>query len=409
MAAENVDHATQRSRRLFGLIGEYYTELASGVAPDRQALLDLHPDLADSLWRAFIEHDRFDYATRSLAGASVLTSTKREQGAAIVPDGDLTLSRPHALDGAAAHGDSRRPHDHAVKCLGDYELLGELARGGMGIVYRARQRSLNRTVALKMILAGRHASMDERTRFHNEAQAAANLDHPHIVPVYEVGEHEGCSYLAMKLIEGPSLARVIGDANRKAGERETSRGDARVIAVVARAVHHAHERGVLHRDLKPSNILLDEQGQPYVTDFGLAKRVGGDVELTQTGAILGSPPYMAPEQASGTKGTVTTATDVYGLGAVLYAMLTGRPPFLADSVLETIDKVKACEPEPPSATNAAVDRDLQTICLKCLEKDPRAVMPPLGSLQTTWNDGLAASRLPRVPSRAPSAVALVPP
>src|SRR5262249_41228105 len=188
---------------------------------------------------------------------------------------------------------------------------------------------LNRHVALKMILAGHLASADDVQRFRNEAEAVAQLDHPHIIPIYEVGEHRGSSFFAMKLIDGDSLARRLDDY------AVDPRAAAPLLATIARAVHHAHQRGVLHRDLKPSNILIDAEGTPYVSDFGLAKRIEGSSELTETGALLGSPPYMAAEQVSGRKGAVTTATDIYGLGAILYALLTGRPPFQGDSVLET--------------------------------------------------------------------------
>ncbi len=252
----------------------------------------------------------------------------------------------------------------AARVFDDYELLGEIARGGMGVVYRARQRSLNRLVALKMLRPTSVADNGDVRRFRLEAEAVAQLDHPNIVPIHEVGEHDGFSYFAMKLIEGTSLAR------RPPGPAADPRAAARIVATVARAVHHAHQRGVLHRDLKPSNILIDTEGQPHVTDFGLAKRIEGDPELTQSGAILGTPSYMAPEQASGQRKAVTTATDVYGLGAVLYALLTGRPPFQADSVLETLDRVRHEPVVPPSGIGRHVDRDLETICLKCLEKEP---------------------------------------
>jgi eukaryotic-like serine/threonine-protein kinase len=242
----------------------------------------------------------------------------------------------------------------------------------MGVVFLARQRTLNRPVVLKMLLAGTLVSDADDRRFRQEAEAAANLDHPNIVPIFEVGRHEGHSYFSMKLIEGGSLARKLREF------AADQRAAARLIAIVARAVHHAHQRGVLHRDLKPSNILLNGgpdipigQLEPYVTDFGLAKRVEGDSELTQSGAILGTPSYMAPEQASGTKGVVTVATDVYGLGAVLYTILAGKPPFHGDSALETIAQVKDRALDPPSRHGRQIHHDLETICLKCLEKEPQ--------------------------------------
>ena len=233
----------------------------------------------------------------------------------------------------------------------------------MGVVYRATQISLKRPVALKMILAGHLASAPDVERFQREAEAAARLDHPQIVPIYEVGEHEGTHYFSMKLVEGGDLTqhlpRLVKD----------HRAVADLVATLADAIHHAHQRGILHRDLKPRNILLDADGEPQITDFGLAKQVDASGELTQSGAIVGTASYMAPEQARGEK-TITTAVDVYGLGAILYELLTGRPPFRGATPAETIVNVLEDEPVRPSAIRSEVDRDLETICLKCLEKDP---------------------------------------
>jgi tetratricopeptide (TPR) repeat protein len=257
------------------------------------------------------------------------------------------------------------PPEARARDFGDYELLRELGRGGMGVVYEARQLSLNRPVALKTIRAAGFASDGERRRFQNEAEAVAALDHTSIVPIYAVGAHDGQPYFSMKLIGGEGLDRRL-DAYR-----DEPRAAARLVATAAEAVHHAHQRGILHRDLKPANILVDDHGEPYVTDFGLARRLEGDSGLTQSGAILGTPGYMAPEQAGGQRGEVTTASDVYGLGGVLYALLTGRAPFAGDSVADTLRRVLEQAPEAPRRHNGRVPRDLEVICLKCLEKDPR--------------------------------------
>jgi WD40 repeat protein/predicted Ser/Thr protein kinase len=248
----------------------------------------------------------------------------------------------------------------APATVGEYEILAEVGRGGMGVVYQARQRGLNRLVALKMIRGG--GPEDER-RFRHEAEAAARLDHPNIVPIYEVGEHDGRPFFSMKFIDGTDLGRAA------ARGPATPRAIARLMADVARAVHHAHQRGILHRDLKPSNILLDKDGRPHVADFGLAKRVEGDSATTLSGSVTGTPSYMAPEQAAAAP-ALTTAVDVYGLGAILYELLTGRPPFRAGTPLDTILQARTQEPPRPRSLNPRADRDLETICLKCLERDP---------------------------------------
>lgn len=248
--------------------------------------------------------------------------------------------------------------------FGPYEIIEKLGAGGMGIVYRARHTQLNRTVALKMTLLGHLAGDDNVQRFLMEASAVASLDHPNIVPVYEIGEQDGQHFFSMKLIEGSSLADRIPDLQRKPREI------ARLMILVARAIHYAHQHGLLHRDLKPVNILVDGQGQPYVTDFGLAMRLEGDKKLTQTGFTIGTPNYMSPEQAMGDKKRLTTASDVYGLGAVMYEMMTGRPPIDGHSPAEILANVLERDPVRPSKTNLGVDIDLETICLKALDKSP---------------------------------------
>ncbi len=255
------------------------------------------------------------------------------QPAASKPD-DATFERTPS-GGQASNGQLPRIH-----YLGDYELLAEIARGGMGVVYKARQISLNRIVAVKMILAGQLATQADHDRFHAESQAAAVLDHPNIVPIFEVGEHEGQHYFSMGYVDGPSLSARL--AKGPLAPKEA----AALVATVAEALEYAHRQGVIHRDIKPSNILIDSQGRPRVTDFGLAKRVNGGSELTETGQILGSPSYMPPEQAGGHVRAIGPASDVYALGAVLYAVLTGRPPFQAASSLETLKQVIEREPVP---------------------------------------------------------------
>jgi TolB-like protein/Tfp pilus assembly protein PilF len=249
--------------------------------------------------------------------------------------------------------------------LGDYELLEEIGRGGQGVVFRARQKRLNRTVALKVISLGQWASKAHLKRFRREAEAAASLDHPCIVPIYEVDERDGSCYFSMKFVEGGQLDEVT----RR--EPMPIRRAVELIAKVARTVHYAHEHGILHRDIKPGNILLDAKGEPHLTDFGLARLVESESSVTHTLDILGTPSYMAPEQAVGNNTAVSNATDVYGIGAVLYQLLTGHPPFAGGATYETIRLLLDTEPRQPRLLNPKIDRDLSTICLKCLEKDPK--------------------------------------
>jgi eukaryotic-like serine/threonine-protein kinase len=333
------DDREQRLAHLLSCAGE---RARKGIHGEIGDLLNQHPDLAREL--------------RELWPLVVLAD---EMGRGVVTSQPTLVPCPvEAPAGAPAN----LPRD-----FGDYELLEELGRGGMGVVYKARQRSLDRTVAVKMILRGDLASGLDLARFRSEAESAARLEHPHIVSIYEVGQWDNQAYFTMQHVEGTTLARVV--ANGPLPPRDA----ARLLLPICRAIHHAHERGVLHRDLKPSNVLIDKEGQPLVTDFGLAKRVqdagaSSSHSLTQTGAILGTPSYMSPEQAAGTRGILTPATDVYSLGAIFYEMLTGRPPFQAATHVDTVLLVLEQEVVPPRLLNKKVDREAEMICLKCLQK-----------------------------------------
>jgi serine/threonine protein kinase/tetratricopeptide (TPR) repeat protein len=335
--------------RIAGVIASFHRAVEAGQPVSPEEWLARYPDLADELR---------DYFAAQVELAHLATPLRRVARAEDNSTPRLGSTQPPGAPQAGT-GEPSAP----LPLLGDYELLEEIGRGGMGVIYRARHRSLNRLVALKRIHRDRLGSVANVQRFRNEAEAAAGLDHPHIVPIFEVGECEGQPYFTMKLIEGGSLAqgldRFVADP----------RAATRVVARVARAVHHAHQRGTLHRDLKPSNVLLDAASEPHVTDFGLAKRLQCDSSLTRSGDLLGTPSYMAPEQAGGGTAALTVAADVYGCGAILYALLTGRPPFRGIGVLETLEQVRHQEPPPPRASNPRVDRDLETICLKCLEKE----------------------------------------
>ncbi len=268
-------------------------------------------------------------------------------------------------DEPVAGGVDSGPPAEVLMDFGDYELLEEIGRGGQGVVYRAHQKSLNRTVALKIIGLGQWATQAHLKRFRREAESAASLDHPCIVPIYEVGEREGSCYFSMKFIDGGQLDEVT---KRKP---ISFRNAAELIAKLARTVHYAHEHGILHRDIKPGNILVDASGEPHLTDFGLARLLETKSTITHTKDVLGTPSYMAPEQARGHNEQLTGATDVYGLGAVFYQLLTGHTPFAGGTTYETVRLVLETEPRQPRLWNRKIDRDLATICLKCLEKDPK--------------------------------------
>jgi tRNA A-37 threonylcarbamoyl transferase component Bud32 len=286
--------------------------------------------------------------------------------------GPSQAARSHDTLRTLDPGDALRTESGGVgRRFGNYELLEELGRGGMGVVYKARHEGLGRTVALKLILAGDYCRPQELARFRTEAVAAARLQHPNIVQVHEVGEQDGRPYLSLELVNGGSLEEKLAAAPWR------GRDAARLVEVLARAMHYAHERGVIHRDLKPANVLLTSDGTPKITDFGLARRLPQSATQwdvcegpTESGAVLGTPSYMAPEQATGRSRAVGPAADVYALGAILYALLTGRPPFRGVTALETMHQVYYQEPVPPTRLQPRLPRDLETICLKCLLKDP---------------------------------------
>jgi serine/threonine-protein kinase len=344
---------SQESDELLALLLARLTDdLHHGRTVDVDALARQHPELAAELrelWGAVLVAEEIALHTRrsSDSGAKAAAPGGGQAGAPI------------------AAGDTGS--------LADYELLEELGRGGMGVVYKARQKSLGRIVAVKLLLRGELASDSDQARFRGEAQSAARLDHPRIVSVYEVGHGER-PFFSMQLVEGTTLAKKLAEGPIPPREA------AELLSKVARAIHYAHEQGVLHRDLKPSNILIDPDGQPHISDFGLAKRLEPGASLTNTGAILGTPSYMAPEQAAGRRGEMGPASDVYSLGTILYQMLTGRPPFQAASPVDTVLLVLEQDPLLPRLLNPKADRDLEMIALRCLQKPPELRYPTAAAL-----------------------------
>jgi tRNA A-37 threonylcarbamoyl transferase component Bud32 len=344
--------AGDRQAKLEHVLAEYLHALEQGRPVDRAALVAAHPDLAGDLQSFFRNRDAVEHLAVPLkAAADAATLTGPPQLPADAP----TVTGPPEMASPSA--------SNVVRYFGNYELLDEIARGGMGVVYKARQVNLNRIVALKMILAGQLANDSDVKRFYAEAEAAANLDHPGIVPIFEIGQHEGQHYFSMAFIQGQSLAKKVADGPFPPREA------AELVRKIAEAVEYAHQKGIIHRDLKPANVLLDGSGQPKVTDFGLAKQTKGDSGLTGTGQILGTPSYMPPEQAAGKIDLIGPQADVYSLGAILYCLLTGRPPFQAANPMDTLLQVLDDEPVSPRQLNAQIPRDLETICLKCVSKE----------------------------------------
>jgi serine/threonine-protein kinase len=328
--AANID---DRDSRLAELLDELTEAARSGKPPQLDEIVCRHPDLADEL--------------RALWGTVMVAS-------AVAGPTDEPQQHEFTQDGTP----------QPPQKLADYELREELGRGGMGVVYRAWQSSLQREVAVKLILRGALASTDDLARFQAEAEAAGRLQHPHIVPIYEVASHEGQCFFSMQLVDGVTLAEKLVDGPLPAREA------VELMATVARAIHYAHTQGIIHRDLKPANILVDRSGTPHVTDFGLAKKLNTGESLTRSGAVLGTPAYMAPELASGDRGSIGPACDIYSLGTILYALLTGRPPFQGPSPVDTVLMVLEQDPLPPRLLNRKLDRDLEMIVLKCLQKPP---------------------------------------
>ncbi len=376
---EQLTQVLSRFERAWGADGppDLGSFLPPGDHPDRlEALVELaHIDLERRLKgglpaRAEQYPERFpELARRPDAVRDLLLAELRFRRAHPLPGpgpggeaglytAPATAGRPAAAARAGEQGE-RHP------LLPGYEVIEAVGRGGMGVVYRARQTSLNRVVALKVILSGEHASAEERLRFRREAEAVARLQHPNVVQVYEVGEHDGRTFLALEFVDGPTLAQ------RCAGAPQEPRWAAGVVEAVALAVQHAHGRGVIHRDLKPANVLLADGTTPKVADFGLARQAEAGQGQTRTGAVVGTPSYMAPEQALGESKRVGPAADVWALGAILYELLTGRPPFLGATPFDTLQQVVGAEPAAVRQLQPAAPRDLETVCLKCLHKDPQ--------------------------------------
>lgn len=343
--ADTSSSGGDRSKRIASILEICRQNLEDGGPISREAVASENPDLMPELGQR-LDDLLFVHSAKIQAQEGPPEEFFDAATLAAAPD-DTTAQRSLKLP---------RP-------FGDFELLEEIGRGGMGVVYKARQLSLDRLVSVKMILAGRLATTEDISRFHSEARAAAGLRHPNIITVYEVGERDGQHFFSMYYVKGKSLSELIQDGLTTDQSIEYVQG-------IAKAIHHAHQQRILHRDLKPSNVLIEETGRLLVTDFGLAKRLDRSASITATSGFVGTPSFMSPEQVSSSRGEIGVSTDIYGIGATLYAMLTNRPPFQSDTVIDTVLSVLEADPIPPSELNADVSRDLEYICLTCLQKDP---------------------------------------
>ncbi len=362
--SEKTETLPESEQRLFDLLDQYVEHLHQEDIDSRSVLIERHPELL-GLMHCLESLD-------SLAVAAPFPGDEDDKTPFVRDDaGDGDSAKTVLWDGLPSDEEESTSepklgtYPTSAREFGKYQLLEELGRGGMGVVFRAWQSDLRRHVAVKMILHSRLASQDDVRRFYIEAQSAGGLNHANIVRIHEVGQVGGQHFFTMEYIDGENLAERLKQTSYEPDEA------ARLVAAVARAVHYLHQHGVIHRDLKPSNILLDGDGQPHVTDFGLAKIFDAtDSGTTQSGTIVGTPSYMSPEQAAGHASQVSPLCDVYSLGAILYELLSGRPPFQRETPLDTLVEVLEGEPTLISKQNPAVPRDLELICFKCLEKDP---------------------------------------
>jgi len=341
------------------IYGEFCVRESLGEQPASEEYCQRFSSVAERLERLLEVHRALDSGMPSFASVQQTVQVSDDCSVAISPEVTTAIHhRPTREERKTGQSPA------TLGRFGDYHLLHEIDRGGMGVVYKARQVQANRIVALKMILAGKFATKKELQRFYSEAEAAAKLDHPNIVPIYEIGEHDGHPFFTMAYVDGQNLASRLRQG--PLAQREA----AAMVREITRAIRYAHQEGIVHRDLKPANILLTKTGQTRITDFGLAKQIGDQNELTVTGDVVGTPSYMSPEQINGNSAAVGVQSDVYSLGAILYCLLTGRPPFQAATILETFTQLTQAEPVPPRQLVPTVSPDLETVCLKCLQKSP---------------------------------------